>query len=175
MRETITMSKHEQRRMWVVSRVMAGELGVPEAAGLLGLSERSIRRLRARMEREGPAALVHGDRGRVSPRRLPEVTRAQVLELVEERYPDVNDVHLSELLAEREGISVSRAALRRLLRDAGRPARRRRRSPRHRSRRDRMPKEGLSYSRPTGRAMTGSATAVRGSRSWASSALPPGG
>jgi transposase len=143
MRETITMSKHDQRRMWVVSRVMAGELGVAEAAGLLGLSERSIRRLRARMECEGPAALVHGNRGRVSPRRLPEVTRAQVLELVEERYPDVNDVHLSELLAQREGISVSRAALRRLLRDAGRPARRRRRSPRHRSRRDRMPKEGL--------------------------------
>ena len=58
------MSKQEQRRAWVVSRVMAGDLGIAEAAGLLGLSERSIRRLRARMEREGPAALVHGDRGR---------------------------------------------------------------------------------------------------------------
>ena len=70
------MSKQEQRRAWVVSRVMAGELGVAEAARLLQLSERSIRRLRARMEREGPAALVHGNRGRVSPRRLSEATRA---------------------------------------------------------------------------------------------------
>ena len=137
------MSKQEQRRAWVVSRVMAGELGVAEAARLLQLSERSIRRLRARMEREGPAALVHGNRGRVSPRRLSEATRAKVLDLVEERYGDVNDVHLSELLAEREGIRLSRAALRRLLRASGRPARRRRRPPRHRSRRDRMPKEGL--------------------------------
>ena len=81
------MSKQEQRRAWVVSRVMAGELGVAEAARLLQLSERSIRRLRARMEREGPAALVHGNRGRVSPRRLSEATRAKILEAATAEKP----------------------------------------------------------------------------------------
>ena len=136
------MSRQEQRRVWVLSRVMAGELGVSEAAGALHLSERSVRRLRARLERDGPAGLVHGNRGRVSMRRLPEAERSRILALVEGPYADVNDVHLSELLAEREGIAISRAALRRLLRGAGRPAQRRRRAPRHRSRRDRMAKEG---------------------------------
>jgi len=53
MEETITMSTKEQRRAWVVSRVEAGEMGVTEAARLLGLTERSVRRLRTRMEREG--------------------------------------------------------------------------------------------------------------------------
>jgi len=122
---------------------MSGEMGVAEAARLLSLSERSIRRLRARVARQGPAGLVHGNRGRASPRRLPEATRARILELAEGSYADVNDSHLAELLAEREGIAVSRPVVRRLLRSAGRRPKRRRRAPRHRSRRDRMEREGL--------------------------------
>lgn len=137
------MSSREQRRALVLSRLMAGEMGLPEAARLLGLHERSIRRLRARMERDGPVGLVHGNRGRPSPRRLSETTRAKVLELSTEAYADVNDTHLSELFAEREDISIGRSSLQRLLRAAGRPSPRRRRAPRHRSRRERMAREGM--------------------------------
>lgn len=137
------MSSREQRRAWVLSRLMAGEVGTAEAALALGLSVRSIRRLRARMEREGPSGLVHGNRGRASPKRLSDATRAKVLSLTRETYHDVNDTHLSELLAEREDISISRVSVRRLLRDAGRAPQRVRRAPRHRSRRDRRPREGM--------------------------------
>ena len=137
------MSSKDQRRAWVLSRLSAGELGVAEAAHALGLSERSIRRLRARVERDGPAGLVHGNRGRAPSNRLSEETKARIVELTDESYVHVNDSHLSELLAEREGITISRAALRRLLRGAGRPAPRRRRSPEHRSRRDRRSREGM--------------------------------
>lgn len=143
MKEMITLSSRDQRRALVLSRFMSGELGRAEAARLLGLSERSVSRLRSRLESDGPAALVHGNRGRASPRRLPDETRARILTLAETTYADVNDTHLAELLAEHEGISISRVALRRLLRAVGRPARRRRRVPQHRSRRDRMAREGL--------------------------------
>jgi transposase len=142
MKESITMSSREQRRAWVLSKLMANELEPAEAARLLGLSVRSIRRLRARVERDGPAGLVHGNRGRVSSRRIPDQTRAKVLELAKQAYHDVNDTHLSELLAEREGISISRVSVRRLLRVAGRAPQRGRRAPQHRSRRERMPREG---------------------------------
>ena len=135
------MSKREQQRAFVLTRLMSGEMGVAEAARLLGLSERSIRRLRARMEREGPAALVHGNRGRSrrgdSRRGPPGGRRTR-----RGRYDGVNDVHLAELLAEHEGIKIGRAALRRLLRGAGRPAQAATPGPRHRSRRDRMPQGG---------------------------------
>ena len=137
------MSSKEQRRTWVISRLMAGELGTLEAGQALGLSERSIRRLRARMERDGPAGLVHGNRGRTPSNRLSVETEARIVQLAEGTYAGVNDSHLAELLAEREGITVSRAALRRLLRVAGRPAPRRRRPPGHRSRRERRSREGL--------------------------------
>ncbi len=136
------MSSEEQRRAWVLGRVEAGEMRVAEAAGLLGLSVRSIHRLRAVVAEEGPAGLVHGNRGRASPRRVSDATRRRILELVDGRYGGVNDSHLADLLAEREGIVISRQALQRLLRGEGRPAKRRRRAPKHRSRRDRMPREG---------------------------------
>ena len=72
------MSSKEQRRTWVLSRVEAGELGTAEAARLLGLTTRSVRRLRARLRRDGPAGLVHGNRGRANPRRLDAATRARI-------------------------------------------------------------------------------------------------
>jgi len=137
------MSRTEQRRIWVLTKVLTGELTVAEATELLGLTERSIYRLRARLERDGPAGLVHGNRGRPSPRRLDEATRARIVALAEDTYHDVNDSHLADLLAEQEGITIGRSSLRRLLRGEGRPSPRKRRAPKHRSRRDRMPREGL--------------------------------
>jgi len=55
MRETITMTTIEQRRAWVLTKVMAGEVEVAEAAELLGLSVRSVWRRKRRFGDEGPA------------------------------------------------------------------------------------------------------------------------
>jgi len=137
------MSRTEQRRGWLVTKVLAGELTVAEAAPLLALSERQVWRLVAAMRHSGPAGLVHGNRGRASPRRLPDPDRERIVDLARGKYAGVNDSHLAELLAEQEQIVISRQALRRLLRDAGLASPRRRRRPRHRSRRDRMPQAGL--------------------------------
>jgi transposase len=139
----ITMTTVEQRRAWVLTKVIAGEVEAIEAAELLGLSVRSVWRLKGRFITEGPAGLVHGNRGRVSPRRIDEATREQVRELAQGRYDGANDSHLAELLAEAEGIVISRVSVRRILRGAGIASPRRRRSPRHRSRRDRMPQAGM--------------------------------
>lgn len=137
------MTRGDQLRALVVTKLVAGELQVAEAAQTLGVSERQTWRLKAAFLEQGPAALVHGNRGRASPRRLGEETRAKILELAATTYAGINDCHLAELLAEREGIAVGRVSLRRILRAAGRASPRRRRSPRHRSRRDRMPQAGL--------------------------------
>jgi transposase len=141
--ETITMSPKEQQRAVVLMRWIEGDIDVAAAAALMGCSERSSWRLRASYRREGPAGLVHGNRGRPSPRRLDAATREHVLALVAGIYAGANDSHLAELLAERESIAISRPSLQRLLRGAGLPSPRRRRSPRHRSRRERMPQAGL--------------------------------
>jgi transposase len=143
METTITMTTREQRRAWVLTRVLKDELTMAEAAETLGLSERQLWRLRVAFERHGPAGLVHGNRGRPSGRRLDGALRERVVELRRTTYGEVNDTHLAELLAEREGIEISRPSLQRILRAAGLASPRRRRPPRHRSRRARMAAEGL--------------------------------
>lgn len=137
------MNTGEQRRAWVLTKVLVGELTISEAASMLGLSERSVWRLKAGFRRDGPAALVHGNRGRASPRRVSESLRRRLLKLATTRYDGANDSHLTELLAEREGITLSRVTVRRVLRAAGLSSPRTRRAPRHRARRDRMPEAGL--------------------------------
>jgi transposase len=72
-----------------------------------------------------------------------ETVRTRILALARTTYAGVNDHHLTELLAEREGLHVSRKTVQRLLRAAGIGSPRKRRPPRHRRRRERMPQAGL--------------------------------
>jgi hypothetical protein len=139
--ETITMTVREQHRVRVLTRILVGELTMAEGSSELGLSERQLWRLRAAFVEAGPAGLVHGNRGRASGRRIDPDRRAHIVEL-RERYGPLNDSHFSELLAEREGIAISRESLRTILRAEGIASPRRRRSPRYRSRRPRMGAEG---------------------------------
>jgi len=141
METTITMRAREQRRARVLTRVLMGELTMAEGGVELGLSERQLWRLRAAFVEAGPAGLVHGNRGRASPQRIDPDRRARIVAL-RERYGPLNDTHFGELLAEREGIALSRESLRTILRSEGIASPRRRRSPRYRSRRPRMGAEG---------------------------------
>ncbi len=114
-----------------------------DAAQLIGRSIRQTRRLRRAYRLRGPTALVHGNQGRRSPRRLPDALRAHVVTLAKTTYAGTNYQHFQDLLAEREDLVVAYTSLARLLKEAGISSPRRRRPPRHRSRRERMPQEGM--------------------------------
>ena len=143
MEMTITMSPTEQRRVRILTRILKGELGMAAGAIELALSERQLWRLRGAFERDGPGGLVHGNRGRRSTRRIDTGTRDRIIDLRQGTYGEINDSHFAELLAEREGIVISRESLRGILRASGIASPRRRRPPRYRSRRPRMAAEGL--------------------------------
>lgn len=114
-----------------------------EGAVLLGTSERQAWRLLAAYRREGVAGVVHGNRGRLPVHTLPVGLREQVLSLAQTTYRGCNDSHLVELLAEREELHLSRATFQRWRQAAGLKSPRKRRAPKHRSRRERMPQAGL--------------------------------
>jgi transposase len=141
-RETFALSQKELQRVAVISRCVKGELACASAAGLLCLSERQIKRLKKRMREEGEAALAHANRGRPSYRRLSDAVRERILRLVRCTYVGFNDHHLCEKLVEREGFSLSRETLRRLLRQHGLDSPRKRRAPAHRQRRVRSAQLG---------------------------------
>lgn len=139
----ITLTQRAEQQLIVLQALDRGELLMAEAADLLGLSTRQVRRLRRAYRRHGPKALVHGNRGRPSPRRLADAIRARIVRLAQTTYAGINHKHLSELLAERESLIISHPTIHRILRAAGLRSPRRRRPPRHRRRRERMPQPGL--------------------------------
>ncbi len=139
----MTLTPEEGRRVHVLTLLEGKRIGVGQAAEALGLSPRQVRRLRGRLCQAGPAAIIHGNRGQRSARRLPEAVTTQILALARGRYAGLNDVHLTEKLTSVEGIAVSRATVQRVLRAAGLRSPRRRRPPRHRSRRPRQAQAGL--------------------------------
>lgn len=136
------MNRKEQRRLLVLNRVMGGQMMAGQGAELLGVSLRHFRRLLAAYREEGAAALTHGNRGRKPAHALGEGLKGRVVELAKGRYAGLNHQHLSEEL-EAEGIELSRGSVRRILLEAGMVSPRTRRSPKHRSRRNRAPQEGI--------------------------------
>jgi transposase len=143
MRETVQLSGTEQQRLVVLNRVLMGDLTAAEAAAALERSVRQVRRMLAAYRKEGAAALAHGNRGRTPAHALAEGLGHQVVHLARTTYAGCNDTHLSELLAEREGIAVSRHTVRRLRQAAGLARPRQRRPPAHRRRRERQPQAGM--------------------------------
>ena len=137
------MNKKEQRRLVVLNQVEKGKMIGREAAELLGLSLRHVRRILTAYMKEGAEALAHGNRGRKPHNALEGNLKRQVLEMECSTYAGCNTQHLSELLAERESIKLSRTSVRRILLEAGIRSPRKRRAPKHRSRRERYPEEGM--------------------------------
>ncbi len=138
------MSKQEEQRAIVLGQVVAGLLGIGDAATLMGVGERQVRRLLAAYLAEGPRGLVHGNRGRPPSHTTTEEVRGRVIALANSKYHGVNHSHLAELLSEREDLHVSRPTLARLLSEAGvRSPKPQRRRSRHRARRERYPQEGM--------------------------------
>ena len=137
------MNQKEQVRLQILNSLLAEHMTVDQAAMLMGVSTRHTRRILAAYREEGAVALAHGHRGRRAPNTTPDSIRAEVLRLARTTYSGVNHTHLSELLREREGIDIARNTLRRILVGAGLVSPRRRRPPKHRVRRQRMPREGM--------------------------------
>jgi len=137
----LTLTQKEQARLQTLNLVLEKQMGVGEAAYLLGLSKRHTWRILAAYRREGAAALGHGNRGRRSVNAIPEEIKQRVTMLARTRYADFNHTHMTEMLEEREGITLARSTVRQILVGAGLASPRHRRPPRHRLRRERMSQE----------------------------------
>src|SRR5260370_7116330 len=140
--ETFTLSQKELQRVTVIHACIKGDMACARAAKLLCLSVRQVKRLKKRMRKDGEAALAHANRGRPSPRRLPDAVRGRIVQLSRSTYAGFNERHLCEKLVARAGFSLSRETLSRLLRKNGLGWARKRRGAAHRQRRVRSARLG---------------------------------
>jgi hypothetical protein len=104
--DRIGMSQRERDRLKVMSLVLEGKRTQREAGRLLSLSERQVRRIQRKLEREGDEAIVHKLRGRPSNRRIEPAHRAKVLARYRAELGGFGATFAAEKLSER-GLPVA--------------------------------------------------------------------
>lgn len=136
------MSDKEARRVYVIEQLIKEKITVKQAAVLLGLSDRQIKRLKKGVQEKGVGFLAHGNRGRKPKHAIDENTRDLILTLATGKLRDASSEHIAELLFELHGIKVSPRTTRRVLAQAGIRLHKRKVCRKRRSR-ERMAQEGL--------------------------------
>ncbi len=126
----------------VILRAMAKKITWWQAAEILGLSDRSMRRWRERYEEFGYDGLFDRRQGKPSPKRVPVALVEQVLGLYRDRYFDLNVRHFHEKLQAEHGVDLSYSWVKLALQGAGLVTRGRQRGV-HRKRRPRRPLPGM--------------------------------
>src|SRR6202795_1075121 len=91
----------------VILRAMAKKITWWQAAEIIGISDRSMRRWRERYEEFGFRGLFDRRRGKLSPKRVPMAVVERVLELYREKYFDLNVRHFHEKLTAEHAIKLS--------------------------------------------------------------------
>src|SRR5215470_6286142 len=126
----------------VILKAMAGSLKWWEAAEIIGVSDRTMRRWRERYQEVGYDGLYDRRKHRPSPKRVPLKTVEAVLQLYREKYFDFNVRHFHEKLTEAHGVGLSYTWVKAALQGAGLVKKQRRRGT-HRRRRPRRPLPGM--------------------------------
>jgi transposase len=140
------MSRRELERVEVMGRVASKDLGVKDAAAILGLSYRQAKRVWRRYRERGAEGLKHANAGRESNRGKPRKLRRRVLSLIRRKYSGTEGEGFgptlaAEHLGEEDGIAIDHKTLRRWMLEAGLWSRRRKRK-KHCQRRERKPHFG---------------------------------
>jgi transposase len=140
------ISAAEMERMMkvqeVILKAMSGSLQWWEAAEILGISDRTLRRWREWYQEHGYDGLYDRRKKKPSPRRVSMELAERVLQLDREKYHDLNVRHFHEKLVEEHGIELSYTWVKTALQGAG-LVRRHKRRGKHRRRRERRPLPGM--------------------------------
>jgi transposase len=126
----------------VLLKAMAKKITWWAAAEILGVSDRTMRRWRDRLEEHGYVGLADRRKGKPSPKRIPVATMEEMLRLYREKYYDLNMRHFHEKLRDEHAIRMSYTSIQSALQGAGLVAKRHKRGP-HRRRRARRPLPGM--------------------------------
>lgn len=126
----------------VILRAVSKQITWTQAAEILGMSDRNMRRYRNRLEKGGYDGLIDRRTQRPSPKRIPMADLEKVLTLYRERYFDFNVRHFHEKLRDEHKINFSYTWVKNALQEAGLVARSKKRG-RHHKRRPRRSLPGM--------------------------------
>lgn len=117
-KDIVTMSQMELKKLNIVHKILDKKLMQVEAADILGLCNRQIRRLVARVRQEGDTGIIHKSRGKPSNRALLVSLKDKVIRLYRKKYPDFGPTFANEKLFEIDRIKIANQTLRNWLIEA---------------------------------------------------------
>jgi transposase len=115
MDKLLTMSKKELTRLEVMQGIKEKQLKQREAAEILRISERHVRRILKAYRQSGAAGLISKRRGKASNNRLKAEVRQQAIDLIYSQYHDFGPTLAHEKLTEEHGIKLSVETVRKLM------------------------------------------------------------
>ena len=137
------MDSKAQLTVDIIAKVVEGRITIANAAKLLSKSRRTIERYVKQYQQVGIQFAVHGNSGKAPPNKTPVSIKKAVQKLIQEKYYDLNLLHLAEQLATNENIVIKRETLRSWAHDIHHVKRAKRRRSNVRKRRERMEAPGL--------------------------------
>jgi transposase-like protein len=100
----IIMSHKEAGRYDIIKKAIKKEIKGSQAAQILNLTTRHIRRLKHKVKDHGLEGLVHASRGKPSPKKLPDDEKEKIIRLLHKHYHDFGPTFASEKLSENHKI-----------------------------------------------------------------------
>jgi len=140
-KDIIMVTQAELRKVSVINQVLKKQLPQVDAADILNLSTRQIRRITSRIKTEGEEGVVHKSRGKPCNRVKSKKLKDKVLTLCQTRYKDFNPTFASEKLLEEKNLVIHPETLRLWFIGADVPYKKRKKR-KHRSWRPRKPHTG---------------------------------
>jgi len=142
MDKNITMSLKEVKKYDIIKKLINKDLNGSEAADLLKMTVRHIRRLKKDVKQNGIKGLIHGNRGKIGNRRISDKERQKIVGLLREHYHDFGPTFAMEKLEERHGLKRDKGTIRSIMISEGLWQPRYKKKEKHREWRQRKASEG---------------------------------
>ena len=128
-KDIIMATQEELKALYVIRKAIDKVITQKEAAEVVDLSERQVRRKVKRVRKECDKGIIHRLRCKRSNIRVPDKIKSKTLKLFKTKYPDFGPTLASEKLFEIDKIKVNDETLRLWLIDGGIPYRKRKKRP----------------------------------------------
>jgi len=115
----ILLSKYEQRKIEVITKLLNKEITTNEACLLLSLSDRQIRRIKNEFNEKGVKGIPHKSRGKSTGKGIDDKTKQYIKALYINEFDGWNFSHFTETLSEEFNIHLSKSKVYSILTDAG--------------------------------------------------------
>ena len=111
----LTMTPKEINRFNIITKLLDKEINGTYAAELLKLSVRQVKRIKVRVKKHGPKALIHGNRYKQGNRAMPDQERKTIARLIKKHYSDFKPRFASEKLEKNHSIKRDPKTIRKVM------------------------------------------------------------